>query len=302
MVDCTKQAQGNFDGMCKFHFKESRVDLKAPPDFLPEGQSVYETILPESMAFVSNGTNVMPLVAHLKHGFDTNRPRGWHRNDERLARGLWPVQNSAVQLQGWERELVWMEICILSGNPQASFRHLARAWGRDKGFHMVLAQFICDRRGNVERKTRVKGKENLQNGKKNRQKEEFLDDILDFEDMELPIEMLDALRDSDTEEESESAHDSPSNAEGCIDPLDEHLLMAPNDHEQVAMENVESTSHVTEAVISSSQAQALRDSDTEEESESARDSPSNAEGCIDPLDEHLLTESYGHEPVAMENV
>lgn len=47
-----------------------------------------------------------------------------------------------------------MEILALSGNPDASFRHLARAWGRDKGFHMVLAQFICERRGDVERKKR----------------------------------------------------------------------------------------------------------------------------------------------------
>ena len=47
-----------------------------------------------------------------------------------------------------------MEILALSGNADASFRHLARAWGRDKGFHMVLAQFICERRGDVERKKR----------------------------------------------------------------------------------------------------------------------------------------------------
>jgi hypothetical protein len=47
-----------------------------------------------------------------------------------------------------------MEILLLSGLPNASFRHLARAWGRDKGFHMVLAQFICERRGDVERKKR----------------------------------------------------------------------------------------------------------------------------------------------------
>jgi hypothetical protein len=47
-----------------------------------------------------------------------------------------------------------MEILILTGVPGASFRHLARAWGRDKGFHMVLAQFICERHGDVERKKR----------------------------------------------------------------------------------------------------------------------------------------------------
>jgi hypothetical protein len=49
-----------------------------------------------------------------------------------------------------------MEILALSGNAEASFRHLARAWGRDKGFHMVLTQFICERRGDVERKKRVR--------------------------------------------------------------------------------------------------------------------------------------------------
>ena len=127
----------------------------------------------------------MPLVAHLKKGFDENRPRGWHRNEERRARGLWPVSKAAVQLQGWERELVWMEICILSGSSQASFRHLARAWGRDKGFHMVLTQFICQRRGNVERKKRPKGA--LKRGEEEYPEEEFMNDILSFEDMDMPI-------------------------------------------------------------------------------------------------------------------
>jgi hypothetical protein len=81
-------------------------------------------------------------------------PPAWHRNEERRARGLWPVHNPATQLEGWERELVWMEILLMTGIPEASFRHLARGWGRDKGFHMVLAQFICGRQGDVERKKR----------------------------------------------------------------------------------------------------------------------------------------------------
>lgn len=98
----------------------------------------------------------MPLIRHLKDGFDKNKPSSWHRNEERCARGLLPVTNPATQLEGWERELVWMEILVLTGVPGGSFRHLARAWGRDKGFHMVLAQFICERRGNVERKKRGK--------------------------------------------------------------------------------------------------------------------------------------------------
>jgi hypothetical protein len=159
---CEKQAQGNFDSMCKLHFKITKTQLIAKPvteeDMSPEpvGESVYDSILPESIGWADD-TDAMPLVKHLKDGFERQKPRGWHRNEERRSRGLPPVPNPAVQLEGWERELVWMEICLLSGCPQSSFRHLARSWGRDKGFHMVLAQFICERRGNVERKKRVKG-------------------------------------------------------------------------------------------------------------------------------------------------
>lgn len=160
--ECQKQAQGNFDGMCKFHFKQTKTQLIAKPlteeDMSPEpvGESVFDSILPESIGW-SEEKEAMPLIKHLKDGFDRQKPRGWHRNEERRSRGLPPVPNPAVQLEGWERELVWLEICLLSGCPQSSFRHLARSWGRDKGFHMVLAQFICERRGDVERKKRVKG-------------------------------------------------------------------------------------------------------------------------------------------------
>ena len=264
MNGCTKQAQGNFDGMCKAHFKESREELKVVPPLVPlttppepEGPSVYDDILPASMFYVPSGNDVMPLVRHLKEGFDANRTRGWHRQDERRARGLLPVPNSAIQLEGWERELVWLEICILSGSEQASFRHLARAWGRDKGFHMVLAQFICERRGNVERKKRLKGEGKPRQEKRCKsefQDGEFMEDILDFEDMELPIEMLHVMQqDSDTEDDgvpeseqcadaaeseqfegAEESHEVEEDHDDYCDPLDEHLLMGneedANDH------------------------------------------------------------------------
>jgi hypothetical protein len=178
---CDKQAQGNFDRMCKSHFKAMKRamtplpeppadDQALPPP--PTGRSVYDDILPASIRFVptyqtpsdeaGNGKSkknpkpkeVMPLIAHLKAGFDVQKPPAWHRNEERRCRGMFPIHNPATQLEGWERELVWMEILILTGAPGASFRHLARAWGRDKGFHMVLAQFICERQGDVERKKR----------------------------------------------------------------------------------------------------------------------------------------------------
>ena len=158
---CTKQAQGNFDKMCKAHFKAMKrmttpipkvENTETPPP--AQGSSVYDEILPKSLNFVDEDTRKMPLIVHLKDGFDTLKPPAWHRNEERRARGMFPIDNPAAQLEGWERELVWMEILVLTGVPGASFRHLARAWGRDKGFHMVLAQFICERHGDVERKKR----------------------------------------------------------------------------------------------------------------------------------------------------
>ncbi len=47
------------------------------------------------------------------------------------------------------------EILLLSGGtPDADFKDLAHAWGREKGFHTVLACSICERRGEVQRKKR----------------------------------------------------------------------------------------------------------------------------------------------------
>ena len=48
-----------------------------------------------------------------------------------------------------------IEIMLLSGGtPYANFKDLAFAWGREKGFHHVLANSVCERRGEVERKKR----------------------------------------------------------------------------------------------------------------------------------------------------
>jgi hypothetical protein len=252
VAGCGKQAQGNFDGMCKKHFKHFKQDQQyeqqeqeqqqdeeeqqcindtaantmasptaaaagkipsprpaspqtpaAPPTVV---ESVYDRIIPASIAFsvnyssanrhshrhhhhhhhdaassaeiasavAVNTTMMMPLVAHLKAGFeDASKSLAWHRNEERMARGLSPVTNLATQLENWERSLVFTEYLLLlnavSGHGNAagivgnvnammcanndiSFRHLARAWGRDKGFHIVVAQSICERRGDVERK------------------------------------------------------------------------------------------------------------------------------------------------------
>lgn len=61
----------------------------------------------------------------------------------------------SAQLEPWERQLALVEILLLSGGtPYANFKDLAHAWGREKGFHQVLAASVCERRGEVERKRR----------------------------------------------------------------------------------------------------------------------------------------------------
>lgn len=44
---------------------------------------------------------------------------------------------------------------LLSGGVSfANFLDLSHAWGREKGFHIVLTNLVCQRRGEVERKRR----------------------------------------------------------------------------------------------------------------------------------------------------
>ena len=58
-------------------------------------------------------------------------------------------------LTSWGKKKALVEILLLSGGtPYANFKDLAHAWGREKGFHHVLAQHVCERRGEVERKRR----------------------------------------------------------------------------------------------------------------------------------------------------
>lgn len=53
------------------------------------------------------------------------------------------------------RHQALVEILLLSGGtPYANFKDLAYAWGREKGFHYLLATSICERRGEVDRKKR----------------------------------------------------------------------------------------------------------------------------------------------------
>lgn len=129
---CDKQAQGTHDGMCKrhwkaIHFPEAPKADDQPP--APEGESVYDSILPQSIAYrpghaaarlkegdenknadpwdppaAPEGSSVMPLVGFLKSG--AHKEAGWHRNLERRARGMFPIPSLSCQLEPWERQLV----------------------------------------------------------------------------------------------------------------------------------------------------------------------------------------------------
>lgn len=93
----------------------------------------------------------MPLVTYLREG--SNKPSGWHRNEERQARGMQPVKNTSAQLESWERQLAVVETLLLGGGtPYASFKDLAHGWGRRKGFHLALINNVCERRGDIIRK------------------------------------------------------------------------------------------------------------------------------------------------------
>ena len=133
---CDKQAQGTHDGMCKRHWKikncAGAVDAAAPKEEdvppPPEGASVYDSILPQSLAYRpstlekhqledSNATrdtdnpitpppelSIMPLVLFLRE--NAHLEFGWHRNAERRARGMFPCTLLTVPFEPWERQLV----------------------------------------------------------------------------------------------------------------------------------------------------------------------------------------------------
>lgn len=149
--DCPKQAQGNYDGMCKKCYNDIH-NPKPPPiegqPLQPTGQSVYDEIIPASVAWkapknkrapvveqqhmgmpdpmmmpalpligssaggaaamaaapapTENPADVMPLIAHLRKY--AHLEAGWHRKQERAARGLPPPPGTSTQFETWERQ------------------------------------------------------------------------------------------------------------------------------------------------------------------------------------------------------
>jgi hypothetical protein len=159
--------------MCKRHWKEIHEPEPEPdpkdqnPE--PQGASVYDVIIPASIGWkppkpansrrssagadsATAPAEVMPLIAHLRNNHKLEA--GWHRAQERLSRGMKMVASQGSQLEAWERQLVFLEIGLISGLPNPPHKELSHAWGREKGFHNVLVSQICERRGEVERKKR----------------------------------------------------------------------------------------------------------------------------------------------------
>ena len=151
---CTKQAQGSFNGMCKKHHSELNrtgtvqpvVVAAAAAPVVPVADattSVYEGVLPSSIRTSEESTEVPPIVYFLREGL--TKPIAWHRSEERQARGYPPIKNPSVPLEVWERDLVCTETLLLTGLAEESFEHLAKAWGREPGFHRALTTSVLDR-------------------------------------------------------------------------------------------------------------------------------------------------------------
>ena len=162
--DCPKQAQGNFDGMCKGHFRAAvskKKDEEESPDQSKERQgpivSVLERIIPESVTWTNRTGTSMPLISHLKEGFEISRKVAWHRNDERRIRGLPTVSSTSEQFEDWETELVFAETLALSGTSHMAFRYLAFAWGREEGFHSAIVQAQCRKKNSLQKTASMLG-------------------------------------------------------------------------------------------------------------------------------------------------
>lgn len=55
---------------------------------------------------------------------------------------------------------------LSGGTPYANFKDLAYAWGRERNFHLVLTNTVCERRGEIQRKKRSDTGKNLTEEKK----------------------------------------------------------------------------------------------------------------------------------------
>ena len=88
------------------------------------------------------------------------------------------MESSAYCISYFCNAQALIEILLLSGGtPHANFRHLAHAWGRERGFHHVLINTICERRGEVDRKRRSDAREYTLAASKKRRNSYGHDDV-----------------------------------------------------------------------------------------------------------------------------
>ena len=101
----------------------------------------------------------MPLLSHLKRGYEDSQQPAWHRNQERQIRGLAPIKSHVDALEDWEVDLVFTETLALSGTSQMSFKYLAYAWGKEKGFHANLTHSLCGKKASLQNAAAALGKD-----------------------------------------------------------------------------------------------------------------------------------------------
>ena len=118
---------------------------------------------------------------------------------------------------------------LLSGGiPQASFKDLAHAWGREKGFHTVLTSSVCERWGEVERKRRsdlgrtlsTQGKSAFKEKLKKRRNEGSAvqqEDLLEADEQPVPDVSVNPGAAKETE-----AEDATENVEGKLEKAGEN--------------------------------------------------------------------------------
>jgi len=103
-------------------------------------------------------TEVIPILQHLLE--NEHLDVGWHRANERLARGICPPSSNSTQLESWEKQLSVLEMALIAGTntknltPNRVTKILAHAWGREKGFPKLMLEKHCARRGDLDRKKR----------------------------------------------------------------------------------------------------------------------------------------------------
>ncbi|KAL7543126.1 hypothetical protein ACHAXR_012424 [Thalassiosira sp. AJA248-18] len=104
-------------------------------------------------------TELVPILQHILD--NESLSAGWHRINERLARGICPPKSLSTQLESWEKQLAVMEMALIAGTDtrhltvHRTSKILAHAWGREKGFHKLMIDKHCARRGDLDRKKRV---------------------------------------------------------------------------------------------------------------------------------------------------